>query len=170
MKIKEILELSLTKNVAAIAKDHLTIGEKQLREILKAVGCEQNKGKKGWTYIGDTPSILDSSIYEFVVQPTKGRANVTTKEPTNQHSNDILERFRHSVESTKKQVASTKEQMNGVMSEPKNEPTAIIRKRSSFDIDVELMKQLKIQAILDDRNVYEIVETAIRKYLAELKR
>ncbi|MDQ0884610.1 hypothetical protein [Peribacillus sp. V2I11] len=47
---------------------------------------------------------------------------------------------------------------------------SVIRKRSSFDLDIELMKDLKIQAIVHDRNVYEIVETAVRQYLKELKK
>lgn len=45
-----------------------------------------------------------------------------------------------------------------------------VRKRSSFDIDIELMKDLKIQAVIHGKNVYEIVENAIRKELTEMKK
>lgn len=45
------------------------------------------------------------------------------------------------------------------------EPKQIKRKRASFDLDVELLKELKKYAILHDRNLYEIVETALRQYL-----
>lgn len=58
--------MSFTKNIAQIAKDHLTIGEKRLREALKAIGCQQNKGQRGWTYKGSDIHILDKSIYDFV--------------------------------------------------------------------------------------------------------
>jgi metal-responsive CopG/Arc/MetJ family transcriptional regulator len=41
------------------------------------------------------------------------------------------------------------------------------RKRASFDIDAELLKELKIYATENDRHVYEIVEDSIRIYLNE---
>jgi len=53
---------------------------------------------------------------------------------------------------------------------PYPERTNVVRKRSSFDLDVQLLKQLKIQAIIHDRNVYEMVEDAIKLYLNELKK
>jgi hypothetical protein len=57
----------------------------------------------------------------------------------------------------------TKKQRSNRTEEPRNEPTMLIRKRASFDIDIKLMKELKIYAIQRDKNVYEIVENAIRK-------
>lgn len=41
------------------------------------------------------------------------------------------------------------------------------KKRASFDIDSELLKELKIHAIIHDKNIYEVAESAIRKYLRE---
>lgn len=41
------------------------------------------------------------------------------------------------------------------------------KKRASFDIDSELLKELKIYAIIHDKNIYEVAESAIRKYLRE---
>lgn len=41
------------------------------------------------------------------------------------------------------------------------------KKRASFDIDEDVLKQLKIFAILNDKNIYEVAETAIRKYLRD---
>lgn len=52
---------------------------------------------------------------------------------------------------------------------PINEHYSLVRKRASFDIDVKLLKELKIYAIHQEKNVYEIVETAIRQYLKEMK-
>lgn len=45
-----------------------------------------------------------------------------------------------------------------------NKPS-ILRKRHSFDLDVSLVKQLKIKSVRDDKPLYETVEDAIRLYL-----
>lgn len=45
----------------------------------------------------------------------------------------------------------------------------ITRKRASFDLDVQLVKELKIQSVIQDKNLYEMVEIAIRHYLNNLK-
>lgn len=95
-----------------------------------------------------------------------------TLEPTNQRSKGS---GNVEVKQTVKETAPTKEQTNERTLEPSLEPTleqtnekTIVRKRASFDIDVELMKDLKIKAIIHDKNVYEMVETAIRQYLKGL--
>ena len=44
------------------------------------------------------------------------------------------------------------------------------RKRVSFDIRTDLHKQLKMQAILQEKNIYLLIEEAIEKYLKELKK
>ncbi|WP_352927968.1 hypothetical protein [Peribacillus simplex] len=82
------------------------------------------------------------------------------KEPindTNQRSNVGIKRGKEQVKQANEQSAPTIERTN------------VIRKRSSFDMDVEIIKELKIQAIIHDRTVYELVESAVRHYLAELK-
>ncbi|MGZ9644678.1 hypothetical protein ACXX4E_27595 [Bacillus cereus] len=164
MKIKEILELTKTTRVSEIAKNNLDIGEKKAVEGLKKAGCYNISGKRGWHFDGDE-SILEQSIYDFVA-PTKGKAkaNVSTKEPTLQPSNVVT--AIEEIKKGKQEVATTKAQTNVRTLEQKS----VIRKRSSFDIDVELMKELKIQAVIHDKNIYEIVETAIRRELAELKK
>lgn len=45
------------------------------------------------------------------------------------------------------------------------ESTMIPRKRHSFDLDVRLMKELKLRCVQDDITLYEAVEDAIRDYL-----
>lgn len=62
-------------------------------------------------------------------------------------------------------LETTKEQMNVLSVQQQPHTMGIIRKRTSFDLDVNLIKQLKIKAVMDDRNVYEIVEQAIREHL-----
>lgn len=41
----------------------------------------------------------------------------------------------------------------------------IIRKRFSVDLDIELIKQMKIKSVLMDRNLYELVEEALKDFL-----
>ena len=70
MLIKDILELSMSKTMADIAKDDLNLGdEKALRAALKGIKCEQQNGKKGWQYVGDQPEVLEQSIYRFCYKP-----------------------------------------------------------------------------------------------------
>ncbi|WP_082188104.1 hypothetical protein [Bacillus cereus] len=164
MKIGEIIELTKNKRLSEIAKESLEIGEKKAVEGLKKAGCYNISGKRGWHFDGDE-SVLEQSIYDFVPR-TKGKAkaNVSTNEPTLQPSNVV--KATEEVKKGKDEVATTKEQTNVRTLEPKR----VVRKRSSFDIDVELMKELKIQAVIHDKNIYEIVETAIRKELARIKK
>ncbi|SCM99122.1 Uncharacterized protein BWINRASL_05352 [Bacillus mycoides] len=168
MKIKEILELTQTIRLSEIAKESLEIGEKKAIAGLRKAGCYNISGKRGWYLAeGTDESVLDQSIYDYAPIITRGgkaKANVSTKEPTLQPSNVVK-----AVEEIKKgneEVATTKEETNVRTLEEKK----VIRKRSSFDIDMELMKELKIQAVLHDKNIYEIVETAIRKELARMKK
>lgn len=39
------------------------------------------------------------------------------------------------------------------------------RKRASFDLDADLLKQLKIKAVVEEKNIYELVEQAIKEFL-----
>ena len=91
MKIKEILELTQTENenVLSIAKNRLTIGEKRLREILKQVGCINQSGKKGWMYMGNTPEVLEKSVYDFV-PPRKNQTPKAKKITINPENHDII--------------------------------------------------------------------------------
>lgn len=166
MIIKDILELTKTRKVAEIAKEFLEVGEKKAVEGLKKAGCTFTSGKPGWYLAeGMNESVLEQSLYDFVA-PTKGKAkaNVSTKEPTLQPSNVV--KAVEEIKKGKEEVATTKEETNVRTLER----TSVIRKRSSFDIDVELMKELKIQAVIHDKNIYEIVETAIRKELTRMKK
>lgn len=136
MKIGQILKLTQEKRLSEIAKEHLSIGEKPTREALKNAGCYPIAGKKGWYFDGDE-EILDKEIYEFTkIKPT---ANVRTKVDKNEGS---------------------KEEMNLKIEHQKNE-----RKRASFDLDADLLKQIKIKAVVEDKNIYELVEQAIKEFL-----
>ncbi len=39
------------------------------------------------------------------------------------------------------------------------------RKRHSFDLDVRLVKELKLHCVREDKTLYEVVESAIREYM-----
>ena len=43
------------------------------------------------------------------------------------------------------------------------------RKRVSFDLRTDLHKELKMQALLQDKNIYILIEEALEKYLSEKK-
>lgn len=47
----------------------------------------------------------------------------------------------------------------------KEETDFIPRKRHSFDLDVRLVKELKLHCVKEDKTLYEAVEEAIRNYL-----
>lgn len=135
MNIKEIIELTQTKTIAEIAKDHLTIGEKPARQAMKQAGCYSIVGQAGWFFDeSENPENLDKSIYEFAdkvkqqeIGVLKAMANLGTNVET-----DFLPRKRH-----------------------------------SFDLDVRLVKELKIHCVKKDKTLYEVVEEALRAYLDE---
>jgi hypothetical protein len=160
MKIREILALNHEgMKMALIARDHLPVGEKRLYDVLKEVGCEPPvKGKKFWSYDNVNSTDLEKDITDFArVAATKKRTN-ERKKKSNKTTN-------------KEKSVTTKEPKHEIKKEPKEKPTEKekekMRKRASFDIDSELLKELKIYAIREEKNVYEIVENAIRTYLRE---
>jgi len=157
MKIGEILELSLTQSLAEIAKEHLSIGKEKARSGLQKAGCYSQNGMKGWFFDGDEKR-LEQSIYDFV-EPRKIHHKPSPNVPTNVHKERKKEPTNEPMnQRSVKRNESSLERMN------------VVRKRSSFDLEVGLMKELKVQAILHDRHVYEIVETALRQYLNDLKK
>ena len=142
MKIKEIIELSQEKRIDVIAKEHLDIGEKPTRAALKLAGAVPQKGKRGWVFEGPSEN-LEKSIYDFAqVKASKPKANVRTKEEKKKTTNEQNDKMNTSTNEGKKK-----------------------RKRASFDIEDKLLKSVKIQAVIEDRPIYEVVEDALRNYL-----
>lgn len=158
LTIREILEaLKQGKALANIAKE-LTVGKEKLSKALQKAGYEYNRGNRKWVFAETGEEPLNQDYTDFV----ESRRNVPKQ--------SVIHAPKEVVATTEKVEASkdeprTKERKN----KPTKERTNIVRKRSSFDIDVKLMKDLKIQAIINGKNVYEIVENAIRKELAEMK-
>lgn len=136
MIIKDILDLTQTKTIAEIAKESLNIGEKPAREAMREAGCYSIVGKPGWFFEEDAdPENLEESIYVFADQ-VKMQKEATLKAITNQGSNEGW-----------------------------SESQMIPRKRHSFDLDVRLVKQLKVHCVKRDKTLYEVVEKAIQEYL-----
>lgn len=166
MTIGEILEaLKQGKALANIAKE-LTVGKEKLSKALQKAGYEYNRGNRKWAFAETGEEPLNQAYTDFV----ESSRNVK-KQP-------VIHAPKEVVATTEKAEASKNQQTNVPTKERKNEPTKeltkertnVVRKRSSFDIDVALMKDLKIQAVIHGKNVYEIVENAIRKELAQMKK
>jgi hypothetical protein len=51
----------------------------------------------------------------------------------------------------------------------RKEEKKVERKRVSFDLRTDLHKELKMQSILQEKNIYLLIEEALEKYLNELK-
>ena len=68
-------------------------------------------------------------------------------------------------EEEKKTNVVLKQEIN----ETRKEEKKVERKRVSFDLRTDLHKELKMQALLQDKNIYNLIEEALEKYLSEKK-
>jgi hypothetical protein len=59
----------------------------------------------------------------------------------------------------------SKEEINEV----RKSENKVERKRVSFDLRTDLHKRLKMQALIQEKNIYILVEEALEKYLNEKK-
>lgn len=55
------------------------------------------------------------------------------------------------------------------INETRKEEKKVERKRVSFDLRTDLHKELKMQALLKEKNIYILIEEALEKYLKENK-
>jgi len=55
------------------------------------------------------------------------------------------------------------------INETRKEEKRVERKRVSFDLRTDLHKELKMQALLQEKNIYILIEEALEKYLKENK-
>lgn len=53
--------------------------------------------------------------------------------------------------------------------ETRKEEKKVERKRVSFDLRTDLHKELKMQALVQEKNIYILIEEALEKYLSENK-
>lgn len=64
-----------------------------------------------------------------------------------------------------KKNVDLKEEINKTRKEEKK----VERKRVSFDLRTDLHKELKMQALMQEKNIYILIEEALEKYLNEIK-
>lgn len=176
MKIKEVLELTQTMRLSDLAKEHLEVGEKKALEALKKAGCYAISGKRGWYYSGD-PAVLEQSIYDFTTKtintrPKANGSNRTTNKPKQTNTKNVVNKPKPTVltKEEKPEVEDYNEDFFKLTGEEiptviKRTGEEVKRKRMSFDLDTELLKELKIEGIREERPLYEMVENAIRHYL-----
>ncbi|MFS0621783.1 hypothetical protein [Priestia megaterium] len=166
MKIKEILEaIKQGKTLAGIGKD-IGVGKEKLSKALRNAGYEFNR-KDGWFFSEEGEQPLNKNYKEFI-RGVK-RANVSAKRNNvKKEQNDKTFKSNINKKVSKNEISQAKEQVAPTI-EQMNINTTVVRKRASFDLDVELLKKLKIEAVIQEKNLYEMVETAIRTYLKGLK-
>lgn len=58
---------------------------------------------------------------------------------------------------------------NEESNQPRKEETKVERKRVSFDLRTDLHKELKMQSLMQEKNIYILIEEALEKYLKESK-
>lgn len=91
MLVGELMELTFKEPLNKIAKERLSIGERAARDALKAAGCYNVSGKRGWYYEGD-PAVLEQSIYDFspnkqTKKPKQKDVNINVTKNDNEHVN-----------------------------------------------------------------------------------
>jgi hypothetical protein len=91
MLVGELIELTFKEPLNKIAKEKLTIGERAARDALKAAGCYNISGKRGWYFEGDE-SILKQSIYDFasVKKPKAKKDNIVVNVHDNIPENTVV--------------------------------------------------------------------------------
>lgn len=166
MKVGEILELTASKRTSEIAKEHLTIGEKRLREALKKAGCVHENGKKGWTFPYLDTYVLEQSIYDFVADTEKHEPKAST-------SNGKPTKRKASINKTKHETMSNDKRNVGRKSTMKEEIDALItgnNKESQdkgykgFYLDKDIIGFLNN---VPKGNQSKIVNMVLRQYLID---
>jgi len=80
-----------------------------------------------------------------------------------------LKRQHKKITPTQVLVKSVGNENNVSSNEERKEGKKVERKRVSFDLRIDLHKELKMQSILQEKNIYLLIEEAVEKYLSELK-
>lgn len=79
-----------------------------------------------------------------IITPTQALTEIVGKEDTNVYSNKEI-------------------------NEKRKEEVKVERKRVSFDLRTDLHKELKMQALVHEKNIYILIEEALERYLKEIK-
>lgn len=114
---------------------------------------------KNYLDIGEKPArqaLKQAGCYSIVGQP--GWFFDDTENPENLEKSiyDFANQVKHQREGVLKAMANLG---------TNNDSEFIPRKRHSFDLDVRLVKELKLHCVREDKTLYEVVEAALRDYL-----
>lgn len=66
-------------------------------------------------------------------------------------------------------TASVGEETNEEISKMRRVGKRVERKRVSFDLRTDLHKELKMQSLIQEKNIYILIEEALENYLKETK-
>lgn len=173
LKIKDIVELTQIKNVSMIAKEYLPIGEKKLRDILKACGCQAQRGKSGWVYNADNAEV-EKELGDFVTKvrkTTKGNSiNASNEKSNNKNNNTVIKnsKYGNKDDSTNKNTINSEKddttvsEIKALIQGKKKDENARVYKGIYFDRDIsEFLDNIQ------HGNKSELVNKILRQYLME---
>jgi uncharacterized membrane-anchored protein YjiN (DUF445 family) len=66
-------------------------------------------------------------------------------------------------------IEETNVDLNEEINETRKGEKKLERKRVSFDLRTDLHKELKMQSLVQEKNIYILIEEALEKYLKESK-
>lgn len=155
--VKRINEGGKGNSQRQVAKEYGK-SESTLRGHIKEAGYIRNEEKK-YVLTAESEEKGISAETSFSQDELTAETNFSsnelsaeTNEPTNEEKNSRANE-------------GIRVKINEAPPKPNREEKTPMRKRASFDINADLLKRLRVFAILADKNAYEIVETAIKEYL-----
>lgn len=80
-----------------------------------------------------------------------------------------LKREQKTITPTQALAQSVGKENNVVLNEEIKVDSKVNRKRVSFDLRTDLHKELKMQSIVQEKNIYNLIEEALESYLKDIK-
>ena len=150
-------------NLKELAKK-LDIRQAKFDRTVKYIGLSWDKHAKSWLYSGDT-SLLETEIELYVEV-----ANANLKQGNNKEINTGNKQESNIVNNEENNNINNigNNQLNNNTNNNVN--NQLIRKNATFNLESELLKELKIISAITEKKTYEIVETAIIKELKRLRK
>ena len=159
MKIKDLLKRLEETKILDMAKE-IGIGRDRLRNFLKEIGCEPNKGKSGWTYKGDNPAILEEDLFTHM-KPSNSKS--TPKDNKNNTSkNNSTPDIINNVKRISKEENTINAEIQAIIEGKKSSKPTKIYKGIYFDGDIA-----KFLDNIQHGNKSELVNKIMRAYLVE---
>lgn len=108
------------------------------------------------------------ALMEVVEEDIKEEKKVSTNEEKNETINEVSNTETNEtkiVENNGGTKEENKELSSIEIKLPRKEGNKVERKRVSFDLRTDLHKELKLQALLQEKNIYILIEEALEQYL-----